>query len=94
MEKNTKRITYYKVTERKEQFAGQRYFKFDMDSESVLQVCYKPSFEVRRGKSNNIGAYVISRMTFLSNWFAMNYVEPITKAQFDKKYNEMFKMLN
>jgi len=89
-----KRITYYKVTPKKEHFCGTRFFKFDLDSESVLQVCFKPSFEIRRGKSNNLGAYVISRMTFLSNWFAMNYVEPITKKEFDEKYNEIFKLLN
>jgi hypothetical protein len=84
---------FYKTRKERREYHGERYFQLAFDSETVLQVCVSPSTEMRRGRSNNIGVYIISRLTFVSNYFAMDYVEPCTRKVFVSQYNKITEML-
>lgn len=81
-------IRYYKVVKDKQGFLGQRYFAFSKKEHSVMQVCIENG-DNNRGKSNCAGLYLIGRLTFLSNYLAMNYVELTTKKEYTEKFNEI-----
>ena len=87
------RDQYFQVRKEKREYLGERYFRFNWDAEKVVQVCLNNGSEFRRGKTNTIGVYLIHKMTLMSNYMAMNYVEPVTKAKFDKKFMEAVRML-
>ncbi len=84
---------YYEIRPDRKEYAGERYFKVQYDSETVLQVCFKPSPVMRRGRSNMIGLYVIDRMTFVTNYYGMDYVRPCNQKKFYDKCSEIVKML-
>jgi len=84
---------FYKIKKERKEYLGERYFQVSFDSDTVLQVCINPSMEMRRGRTNNIGIYLISRLTFVSNYYGMNYVEPCTAKEFNMRYDAMVKML-
>lgn len=83
---------YFKVKADRVEYLGERYFKFDVQSEKVVQVCMSVG-DVKKGKSNTFGTYLIHRMTFLTNYMAMGYVEAITKKQYDKMFNRCYDFL-
>ena len=85
---------FYKTTNKAKEFYGDRYFRVSWESDHVVQVCLSNGNQFRRGKANTIGAYIISRQTFLSNYFAMNNVQPTTKSAFKKKFDEVVKWLS
>jgi len=83
------KITYYKIKTEHFNYKGDRYFKFDPSSEHVLQVCFNQGCK-KGGRSNAIGVYEISRVTFLNNYYN-DYAEKSTKREFEKKF---FKTIN
>jgi hypothetical protein len=57
---------HYKITPIRQDYKGDRYFRFNPMAEKVIQVCVHPG-EEKKGKSNTFGIYLIHRLTFLSN---------------------------
>lgn len=79
-------IVYLKVCKDHNEYLGERYFKLDWNSDKVVQVCLSNGRDVRRGRSNTIGVYLISKQTLFSNYMAMKYLEPCTKRAFEKQF--------
>lgn len=90
--KSKTKYQYFKITKEREQYKGQRYFRMNFDDEYVTQVCLLTG-EPKRGIGASIGMYLITKLTFFSNYLNF-YVEPTTKAQWDnavKKVNDILK---
>ena len=83
---------YFKVKKERIEYLGERYFKFNYNTEKVIQVCLTVG-DVKKGKSNTYGVYLIHRMTFFSNYLATSYIEPCTKNEYEKQFNKVFNML-
>ena len=85
-------IQHYKVKPERQEYLGERYFKFDFNEEKAIQVC-KSTGDVKKGKSNSFGIYLISRLTFLTNYFAMGYLIPCTKDEYEQQFEYVMKIL-
>ena len=80
---------YYKMAPERHEWLGVRYFRVAQSSrDSVTQVCVNPGQE-RRGRGNTFGIYLISRMTFFSNYLAQAYAIPCTKKEYDKAFDQV-----
>jgi len=75
---------YFKIIKDRQDYLGVRFFKVQYGSEFVTQVCVDCG-DVKKGKANTFGVYLITSNTFFSN-YAGRYVEKCSA----KKYNEMF----
>jgi hypothetical protein len=84
---------YFKIVSNKREWLGVRYFRFNMNSDKTIQVCTSVG-ETKKGKSNTFGVYLISRLTFMTNYYSMGYVEVITKREFDKQFKNVIDMLS
>lgn len=84
---------YFKVIKDKNDYLGERYFKINWYTDRCVQVCVKNGSVRRRGKGNQIGVYMIGKLTILSNYLGMNYLEPTTKRQFQNKLDHVIKMI-
>jgi len=73
---------------------GEKYFCMSTDTDTILQVCTNPGVELRRGRTNAVGIYTITRMTFASNYLAMGYCEVITKNEYRKVFNKTIESLS
>lgn len=83
---------YYKVRKERNAYLGVRYFKFNYNEDKCVQVCLFTG-DVKKGKSNTFGVYLISKLTLFSNYLATNYIEACTKKQYDDAFNKVVKML-
>lgn len=84
--KHTAPLSYYKIAPNRREWLGERYFRFDPINDECLQICFGGGSEFRsKGKGHNIGIYFISKLTFFSNYMAMNYAVPISKEKFEKQ---------
>lgn len=88
----TRAIQYYKVVSARHQYLGDRYFRYDYDSEICTQIC-KTVGDIKKGKSNTYGIYLISKLTFFGNYLGPGYIMPIPKSEFTKHFNEVFEAL-
>lgn len=90
----TMKHQYYKVKKDRQDYKGNRYFKFSPDSEKVIQVCVHPG-EEKKGRTNSYGVYLIHRLTFLTNYFLgfESYVELCTKKEYEKAFNQIVEAL-
>ena len=86
-------IQYFKVKKDRQEYLGERYFKVDFTSDSVIQACIQCG-EVKRGKGNYFGVYLIGKLTFFSNYLAQSYVEQITKQEYEKHLKKTIKLLS
>ena len=84
---------YLKVRKERQDWLGIRYFRLDWSSDKTLQICLSNGAEIKRGRGNNIGVYLISKMTLLSNYMAMDYVQPCTKREFENRFDKIVKLL-
>lgn len=84
---------FLKVRKERQEYLGVRYFKFNYDSQTVIQICVNVGATVKKGKANNVGVYMIHRMTLFSNYMAMDYTEPCSKKEYESKFNEIIKIL-
>lgn len=83
---------YYRIKEKYRDYKGERFFRYHPEDEDVLQVCFHYG-KVKRGKAHCIGIYRIARLSFLSNYKGMSYVERIPKSEFMKHFNIIVKSL-
>jgi len=88
-----KRDQYFKIVANRKEYLGDRYFRFTMYSSKVIQVCTSVG-ETKKGKSNTFGVYLIDRTTFFTNYYSMGYIEPVTKAEYMKKFKAVIDMLS
>lgn len=84
---------FYQVVGSRRDYKGERYFKFNPAADSVVQVCFSTGDD-KKGRANTVGVYLIHRLTFLTNYFAHNYVELITEKQYIKKLNQVIEKLS
>ena len=87
-------IQYYKVVEERQSYLGDKYFMLSYDSDTVWQICFIPGPDVRRGRTNAVGFYTITRQSLATNYMAMNYVKPISKKEYMIAYKKMMKILS
>lgn len=85
-------IQYFKVREQRHEYLGERYFKLNMYDEKVVQVCLTVG-DIKKGKSNTFGVYLISKLTLVSNYMAQNYIEPCSKKEYEKQFKKVVGML-
>lgn len=83
---------YFKVKPEREEYLGKRYFRFNFADEKTIQVCISCG-DVKKGKSNTFGVYLITKMTFLSNYFATGYILPCAKEEYEEYFDNTVKML-
>lgn len=83
---------YFKVKKERQHYLGIRYFRVDFNAESTLQLCIS-SGDMKKGKANNFGMYLISKMTFYTNYAACQYVEHCKKSEFEKHRKMIVKIL-
>lgn len=83
---------YYRVRKEHRHYLGDRYFKFTHLADHTIQVCFSCG-DIKKGKSNTFGVYLVHRLTFLTNYISMDRVEPCRKDVYEKKFNQIVKML-
>ncbi len=83
---------YFRTKAERHDYLGNRYFRLDFNSDVTLQICLSTG-DIKRGKSNTFGMYLISRLTLFTNYLAPNYCEPCTKKEFDKQFELTIKLL-
>lgn len=85
-------MQYFRVVSTREQYLGRRYFRYDYQSEICTQIGV--SFgDIKRGKSNNFGIYLISKMTFFGNYLGPGYIQVIKKSEWDKQFEDILTAL-
>lgn len=83
---------FYKVVKERQEYKGVRYFRFDGISEKVVQVTVN-SGEQKKGRPAMFGVGLIARMSFLTNYLAMGYVEKCSKKEYETKFDFVVSML-
>lgn len=83
---------YFRITDDRQKWLGNRYFKVDMAIDHVVQVCVSVG-ETKKGRGHTFGVYLISRMTFFANYLAMQYAVPCTKTEYNKNFKKVFSHL-
>ena len=85
-------MTYDKIVKKRQDYKGVRYFKFDPMAEKVVQVTVNQG-EAKKGRANLFGIGLIARLTFYCNYLTLVYVEECSKIEYDKRFEEIVKML-
>lgn len=80
---------YFKIAKPHEEYHGRRYFRITVTQFEVLQIVLSPGSESRRGRSNNMGMYLISQSTFYSNYLPYGYAVPCTEKEFFNACSDM-----
>ena len=95
MKRKIETYQYFKIAKERQDYKGNRFFKVDVrfGADTVLQVCTNVG-ECKKGKANNFGIYLISRMTFFANYLSMGYAIPCTKKEYENQFNETLKYLS
>lgn len=84
-------MEYYQVKKEHQQYIGVKFFRFDHNNPHVTQIVVFNG-EQKRGKGHYVGVYLITRESFLSNYFGY-YVDKCSKSKFDKAFKDMVKKL-
>lgn len=73
---------------------GIRYFHLSDTCHKVIQVCVDPG-ELKKGRTNCIGVYLIDRMTMMGNYayFANPSFKPCSKKEYNAAMNKVLKLL-
>lgn len=85
-------VQYFKVTAARFQYLGERYFRYDFQSDICTQIC-KTVGDIKKGKSNTFGIYLINKVTFFGNYLGPGYLQPISKAEFTKQFDQVVEAL-
>lgn len=83
-------MDFYKIIPEKQEYKGARFFAYDWNSDKVVQVCVWPG-EEKRGKSNSIGISLITKTSFVSNYFT-HYTRRCSKSEYEKELNKLIKI--
>ncbi len=71
---------------------GVRMFRVNDRTDTAIQIVLNAG-EVKKGRGNNIGIYVVDRMTIFSNYGYGNYLKPTDKKSWDKAFKLVIKMI-
>jgi hypothetical protein len=88
-----KTYQYFKIKNEKKEYFGEKYDRVSFDSDSVLCISFSILTNTRRGHHNSIGVYVISRQSFATNYFSMDYLTACNKKEFDNKFDKIVRLL-
>lgn len=83
---------YYKIQAKYRQYKGERYFRFEINSDHVIQVCVSEG-EIKKGKGHSMGVVIIHANTLLSNYMAPGYLETCSKNKYERAFNKTVKLL-
>ena len=83
---------YFEISPDHVEYKGKRFFRWRKNHSEILHV-YMGGGEPGRGRHNMLGVYMISAPTFFSNYLAMNYVVPCSKAKFVKAYKKVLTII-
>lgn len=86
------RDQFYQIVKDRRDFKGERYFRFNPLTNSVVQICINQG-EDKKGRAHVFGVYTIHRLTFLSNYFNMGYCEQIPRAEFNNQFKKIVNQL-
>lgn len=92
MTKQQIRYDYAITSDHRREYVGLRYFAHSIHTNDVIQVVVSTG-DSRRGKSNCIGVYVISRTSFFSNYFGPGYVIPCDKKTYLKAFDKITEII-
>lgn len=85
---------FFRVKESKREYFGNRWFRYNSDDDKVIQICIMPGdMVVKSGKHSSIGIYVMGKLSFMSNYYAMGYVDVISKEEYESAFNKIFTIL-
>lgn len=85
------RFEYFKIIKERQDYLGVRFFRVQYGAEYVTQICVDCG-DVKKGKANTFGVYLITSNTFFSN-YAGRYVEPCSKKEYDNQFIKMVSIL-
>lgn len=84
---------YYTVPDKYHRYKGVRFFRVERSTmNDVVQVVLSPG-DHGRGRGHLFGITTVSKMTFFSNYLAMQYVVPCEKKLYEKAFNGCVKFL-
>lgn len=83
---------YYRIADTKQAWLGKRFFKWDVEHDMIVQVCFTTG-EKRKGRQSAPGITAISKSTFASNYMMSGYVVPTTKKRFDNEAEKCYQFL-
>ena len=83
---------YYRITSKYQDWLGKRIFKWDVENDLIIQVCFATG-EQRKGRQSSPGITVISKQTFSGNYMMSGYIEPTTKRTFDNEAEKCYNFL-
>lgn len=83
---------YLITVEHRREYLGLRFFKWSIHSDTVIQIV-KTSGEMKRGRGNLYGVYLISRQTLFSNYVALAYAVPCSKREFQNAFKQVVENL-
>lgn len=86
-------MEYFRVKKERREYKGDRYFKVDYETDKVIQICLSGGEEGRKGRSKNLGIYMINKVSFFTNYLGLSYAEKSTKREFDRKFELACKIL-
>jgi hypothetical protein len=87
-----KTYQYYKIDSPRRDYLGKRFFKVDMNAWECIQVCVTTG-DTKKGRGHTFGVYLISRLTFFSNYLAMGYAVPCSEKEYTKNLKDVLSML-
>lgn len=87
------KLCFYKIKADRITQQGDRYFRYNFNSNHAIQVCLQCENETKRGRGHYIGIYQISRQTFLTNWYP-RYIEECSEVVFDEAFNKAIQLLS
>jgi hypothetical protein len=87
------KLCYYKIKANRIHDQGERYFRYNFNSNHATQVCLQNENETKRGRGHYIGIYQISRQTFLTNWYP-KYIDECSENDFNIASKRAMQLIN
>lgn len=85
---------FFKVKDEKIQYWGNRWFRYNIENDRVVTVALIPGeADISKGKNVCMGIYTIGRLTFMSNYYAFNKLDSVSKEEYGKAFEEAIKIL-
>lgn len=85
---------FFRVVPQYVSFKGDKFFKWDVKSGKVTQVCLSGAKSKRGHKHNTVGLHLIDKMTFFSNYLSGDFVEKAAKEDYETKFKEIVNILS
>lgn len=90
--KEVKQSTSFQYFFYKHPTRGVRMFRVNDRTDTAIQIVLNAG-EMKRGRGNNIGIFVVDRMTIFSNYGYGSYLQSTDKKSWDKGFKLVIKMM-